>query len=532
MVTLKLTIDGNDYSDYLLDVILRKKVTYAVTTLNILLADTEFTDGTTIFSRLNTGQTVVLEYDTTKVFSGGVENFSIDERGIIQVTAKSTIDKLNDRYVNETFSSKTASEIVEYLLSTYYSSDFTYTTGTTIIATTTTYNRRYVGITPFEIIQEMAALEEYMAYVDENNVFYFVPFSMYDTGYNLSDDDLLTSEFPSLGEDIKNVVYVIGAGGTPDHDSIRVVVRDSVSIAKYGKRPMRIIDTSIDTTDKAFNVAYAELRARSDPSIDAAIKLDYDTYQVEAGNLITLTSDAYHLTNVQFLVTESTWDVLGGIVDCRILSSRNLRRKLITLLQKTYAMERTHTDYSATVVDYEYALEEIQVIATYEFWYQSIDTTTAIIEEGNIEEFNIDAGFETFTLKSDGYMVVTNTGLNALRDMIQGKSGTPPLNASNTGIALGSDNTPALVTQTALVSESIRGGMDAGYPSDGSAIGENVFESTFTDTEVISGTYEELGLFNNASTGGTMICRAAPGTPFSKIANENLKIRIILKLTQ
>jgi hypothetical protein len=100
-------------------------------------------------------------------------------------------------------------------------------------------------------------------------------------------------------------------------------------------------------------------------------------------------------------------------------------------------------------------------------------------------------------------MPVTNAGRDFLTSAIVTAAATPFSNA-NSAIAIGTGVTAFAASQTTLVTESARVQCDATYPS----VAGNVItaRSTF-GTGVANVAWQEWGIFNNITTGGTMLNR-------------------------
>jgi hypothetical protein len=99
-------------------------------------------------------------------------------------------------------------------------------------------------------------------------------------------------------------------------------------------------------------------------------------------------------------------------------------------------------------------------------------------------------------------MPLTNSGRDHIAQSLVGEA-VNQFNAANARIGVGSGTTAFAATQTALVTQLARKGMDATFPTrTGNTL---TFRSTFDTTEA-NGAWEEWGVFN-AATGGTMLNR-------------------------
>jgi hypothetical protein len=100
-------------------------------------------------------------------------------------------------------------------------------------------------------------------------------------------------------------------------------------------------------------------------------------------------------------------------------------------------------------------------------------------------------------------MPVTNAGRDFLTASAVTAAATPFSNA-NSAIAIGTSTTAFAASQTALVAEAARVACDATYPN---VTNNQIFARSTFGTGTGNVAWEEWGLFNNQSTGGTMLNR-------------------------
>lgn len=100
-------------------------------------------------------------------------------------------------------------------------------------------------------------------------------------------------------------------------------------------------------------------------------------------------------------------------------------------------------------------------------------------------------------------MPITNAGRDFLTASAVTAAGTPFSNA-NSAIAIGTSTTAFAASQTTLVAEADRVACDSTYPS----VATNVItaRSTFATGDA-NVAWQEWGLFNNQTSGGTMLNR-------------------------
>jgi len=123
-------------------------------------------------------------------------------------------------------------------------------------------------------------------------------------------------------------------------------------------------------------------------------------------------------------------------------------------------------------------------------------------------------------------MPVTEAGRNFLAASAVTAAATPFSNA-NTAIAIGTGTTAFASSQTTLVTESARVQCDSTYPS----VATNVItaKSTF-GTAVGNVAWQEWGLFNNITSGGTMLNRKVQSLG-TKEAGQTWEFTVTLTLT-
>lgn len=117
--------------------------------------------------------------------------------------------------------------------------------------------------------------------------------------------------------------------------------------------------------------------------------------------------------------------------------------------------------------------------------------------------------FDTF----DFYNLVVNSGGALLLDLLAAAGGTAYNNA-NSHIGVGDSATAAAVGQTDLqaATNKLRKVMDATFPSRAAQV--MTYKSTFATGDA-NWLWNEIALFN-ASSAGTMLCRALVTSPFTK----------------
>ena len=110
----------------------------------------------------------------------------------------------------------------------------------------------------------------------------------------------------------------------------------------------------------------------------------------------------------------------------------------------------------------------------------------------------------------------TNTGMALAEDLLIGAGGTVFSNA-NAYVGSGDSSTAVSAAHTDLQAavNKLRVAMDATFPSRSGQI--TTFKSTFA-TGQANWLWNEMAVFN-ASSAGTMLCRALVGSPFTKTSS-------------
>ena len=516
-------IDGFSYFPEFRDGEITQTALYRIRHARLVLSD-DASD--TITNRLDNAQHVYIYNAFKLVFSGKIENFNFTESKEITLQIQDFSVHLAEDFITYAASAETASSIVTNLLSTYGNNIFT----TNITATTRTYTKTWRALSPLEIIQELALNEGYTFFVTQFKVFNFVPQNYNDLGVTLTDGTtIFKRSFPHDATKLKNTIVVIGKGATKTA-GVKVIARDPASVEKYGKRVLRIEDTSIDTEDSAIERAESELNRLANPLVIGNVLIARN-FTYTAGSIIQITLPQRSWVAKNFLIVEGVHELETPLSELTLGEINILNSdQLADLLMKQRLTAKNWDDDAVSVTSIERWTELISVEA-----YLTVERQTTISRDWNESEWNGGDDWDASpgawsALLSDIKMVITTNGLNRIRDLVVGKAVTD-LAAANANTAIGTGTTPANIADTALVTESYRASMDSGYPRDGTVDGEDEFQSSWSDSEFASGTFSELGLLDNSS-GGVLIARVVPSSTFAKAAGENLRARTKLKFLQ
>lgn len=520
-----IIIDGMSYFNEFVDGDLDQTALFRLRTADLILGDDE-TD--LLLSQIENGQDVHIYSEYQLVFRGLVENLGFTEEKQISIDCIDYSYHLAEDFVTYTATSKRADEIVTELLSLYGGGLYT----TNITPTTFVYaSKVWRAYSPIEIIQEIAIDENYIFFVDAQRVFNFVPQNFNHTGITLEDGvEIFGRSFPQDNTKLKNKIIVIGQGAT-DTPGIRVVARDPVSIEKYGLRAKRIEDTSITTEEQAIERASAELIRLANPLVIGTIETDRN-YTLSAGSIINVTMAQKSWVAKEFLILEAEHqlDIPTSELTLAEINPKN-SDQLSDILKTQRLTAKNWEDDSVPVTHFELWYENIEVELL--AFIEVQDPPSRNWNDFDYDELDWDVAPGNWILQSDPageIMGLTTLGLERIRDLMVGKVVTD-FHADEANIAIGSGTTVFSIADTTLDTEDYRSAMDSGFPKDGAVSATTEHQASFDDGDFVSGTFFEAGLFDN-TVGGLMLGRVVPSSSFSKAANENLRVRTILKFFQ
>ena len=519
-------IDGWIYANEFSDGDINQTALFRLRSGEIILSDDS---SDTILNRLDNGQDVNIYNDYELVFRGLVENFFFTESKQINIEFVDYSFYLAEDFVTYEAVNETASTIVTNLVNTYGDGLFTLN----VTATTRLYNKTWRAFSPMEIIQELALNETYSFFVPPSRIFNFQPQSFNDLGVTLVDGTTIYERsFPQDNTKLKNVIVVIGKGAT-DTAGIKVIARDPASIEKYRKRVKRIEDTSIETEDAAVERAESELNRLANPLVIGSITTGRN-FSYLAGSIIRITLTQKNWTDKDFLIIEANHELETPITRLTLAEINILNSdQLADILFNQRLTAKNWEDDAIPLTSIERWFESISVDITISAEIQSTVTSRDWNENewnDNIDWDAIPGGWTVIPTLDGVKMVQTLVGLNRMRDLYVGKA-VQALDAANSYIALGTGTSPATISDTALETEAYRQGMDSGYPRDGTPEASDEHQSSWSDSDFISGSFTEIGIFD-AAGGGDLIARVVPSSAFSKAANENLRVRALSTFLQ
>ena len=472
-----------------------------------------------LYNTINYFDDVEIIVDSTPIFKGRIE---LRNKKINKITSRGRDywQIFIDRTILGSYSAQTASAILTDIIG-----DITEITGTAIQSTTITYNRNYRNVPISRIITDFCELENFQAYVDTDLDFHFETQGYIDSGvyfnWSTGAGGILSYDFPELGKKVKNNIFVYGRMGTPTEDAIIVQLRDTESIALYGEKTLTVQDNSILTEADADKRAEFEIKKWANPIQTGKISL-LGNEDLNAGDLVYVTIPALGFDETAFLIVEIEQKYPPFQTFLTLAEYRtDMTDILDEYLKKLEKHDAAFSDLDGTIKRWEYFTESTNISPAYEI-LREYTTGLMVLGTGQLGQDILGEGTEEVI--DSGNMVLTNVGKNIIRNWLAGDGPTEPL-----GIAVGTGTTPALATDTALETETSREAFESGYPLK-PANYEVIFQREIDTSEENGNTLTEIGLFDNATSGGNLICRQV-FTGIPKTVDFSLKMNIDLTVS-
>lgn len=510
MVTVK--INGTDYTSYFyVGEFGDFDHTYIIGYANLVFRDESDTISTLL--RASGKKRVEILNGVTAVFTGVVEDWNPMENNLLHMYCIDLSIQLHGKPITKyDMASQTASTAISDLISTHGDGLFT----TDVDATTTTYDDIFYYMTALEIMQELALREGYYIKLTPSLQWKFKPRSSNDLGITYSEGtDFYAPNFPKISHRIRNGLLAIDSSGQAYAKFDLSSINDHFVRMGFEDVPDATSETHIR------NHLNARIGRDSGQLTPGSIKVQQD-FTLEATGLIRINYAKLGWVNEQAYI-------LGVVQDLDKPSSRielvNYRPEydeaISKILYDRRQLQKRNIDTSLALIIL--ADIEVEVGVKNTVVVERQDSVVDIWDEGVFDSAKWDSQPDVWDeIVSETTMVVTNTYLNRIRDLVQGEA-VNALDAANAKIALGSGTTVAKVTDTALASEisGTNKAVDAGYPRDGSD-GEAEHQSSVQDSDVSTFTAWEVGLFE----GSSLMARVVLGTSFSKLANQTIRVRV------
>ena len=477
-------------------------------------------DGT-VYDGINYFDDVEILVDSVKIFKGRIEE---RKKKVSRITLKGRDywQIFIERTIINTYATKTASYIINDIMA-----GVSEITGTAIQSTTLTYNKAYRNVPISRVIYDFCELENFQAYIDTTLDLHFEPEGYVDSGVYFSwetgSGGILNYDFPELGKKVKNNIFVYGQMGLPNSEAIIVQRRDGESIAIYGEKTLDIVDNSITTEEDADKRAEFELKKWANPLQTGKLVI-IGNENINVGDIVHVSIADLSLSTVVFLVVEVEHSYPPFQTTLNLAEFRtDMTDVLEEYLKKLERHDAAFSDLDGEIKRWEHFEQEISetaesVTAEYEI-YREYASGLMVLGSGILGQDILGEGIET--LIDSGSMVFTNVGKNKIRDWFAGDSPTVPL-----GMGIGTGTTAPLVTDTALETETSREAFEGGYPLK-PANYEVVFQREIDTSEENGNTLTEIGLFDNATSGGNMFCRQV-FDGIAKTSDFSLKMNIKL----
>lgn len=537
-----ISIDGVDYSSSFVDWDIEKSNNFFSGQFEAILFD----EDNSIFSTIERYNQVVLYFSASKKFTGVITNIIPSSNNTSLLTIEGAdywLFALKEPLIR-TFTNQSASQIITSVINTELAGLNLTTTGieatTNIISNDATGTKMiYRGNEAIStIFQNLALDENFVISIDNDKDVIFRSNTAVDSGVALVyGTDILKENIVRLGGDIVNVVRVRGAPGQPPATPpVGAIVEDDALIAKYatsdfdGRLPVVTITRTELGTALACQVAGEfEIRRRNqDP--DRGTILRQLLFDVDVNELVTLTIPHKGITAQTFIVQNIHHSFSGNSTTLDVIYFTRQTADLVQLIMEQNRRTELYLIDDDVVFDkFKKLKEEIMITATFDV--ESRTFAGAEYGEFNYGEKNYGEFSGAFTSDvSARSLTVTNQIIEDWLRII-GQIATIPttLDGVNSFIAIGSDATDVKVTDTTLASENFRKTMNPGYPNQ-VGDGEIEWKATLNDTDAITATIRNLGLFND-SVVGLLMLGGTLASDLNKTADQEIDFTIKISIS-
>jgi len=476
-----------------------------------------------ITTEISNGDDVKIYQSGFLVFRGMLENPSRIKGKILEVQGRDYFNILFNRNIlNKSFSSLTRKQIMDKLVD---GSDALLTNDFGPIAFSSSGIQDILGETigtpdPF-VVDFMTVAELFIRFSKEEDAEVYVeitevdpipiryePKEFEDSGIEIDYDTPANStsrtmirkfKFSDDSKQIKNVFPVFG----PASSESVTIFKDLDSTFVHGEKSMpAIVDVNAISTSLQRERAEEEKR-KWESILQKGSLTCRDNSFLQGGKIMQVTIAEEGLNRATLLILEAKHTNRPSSVILKVADiTRASEEALSNLISKSQNVNFRDADPTST--------QTLVLTVTYTYVYDFI--------------FRISEG--TTLLQEFSAMITTRVGKNALRDATIG-IGTL-LDSSNTYLALGDGTDQLTASSTALGNEInlARKLVDGGFPLDTTG-GTAEIEFTISNTQLVSGTIRELGVFD-ASTGDTLIA-VANVSPVTKTSGVDLNF--IVKFT-
>lgn len=536
--TVEVEIAGKDYSRWLVGCEYETSINLAARSAFLSFVDA----GQSIRDAIDSADDVRIDVSGQIKFRGEIrERDWVNYR--TEITATDYFDLIAERDITETYSGQTAKQIIVDITTNYLDSlrgnIYFNSTNVDDVDPSKVFDFDFSkGFAAADIFRDLAVQVNAVVFIEPgsgNNLnIHFHQHGYSHSGYiadwDAADGSLRALNLPKKSRMLRNVVLVHG-------DQVSVVVRDPVSVGKYGERhaqPVHHKDAT--TTDMCRFYGNLELAKWKDPieTGQLTIMLDLD---VEGGELVTITDSRHNLSTQDFLVIDALVNVLPNK---RMIL--NIAEVDAGQIEQTTEMVKKIRRVDLRDVADAVTFQQFEVIQEYAGAYfafnmsreDQLDAQIGNATTPSIGNMNIGT-ISGRTVQQSGNMVLTNTGKEAIRDLISGQS-SAHLDNAGAHMGVGSGTTPATSGDSALETEKSRADQDAGFPNDPSTT-ESRMQGTFVDGS--SGTLNELSVGEtitefgllDAPSSGTLLARSV-SPPITKTANTDITVEITLAIEE
>lgn len=462
-----------------------------------------------------------ISINSTTIFRGIIEKKQRTEDKRLKISGRDYYLKFVGKYAQlKSYTNQTASQILIDIINSYFSD----LTTNSIQSTSNQYTREYRLTNINQIIMELNRSEGYVTYIDTSKDVHFEPETYTDSGKHYTASQILSVNHEEKSNEIINQVLVV-YGQNLDKAIER---RNDDSIAIYGIREKVETKSNIATEADAIDYADSILSSAAFPinPVEVTVRLD-ETLQV--GSIIWMPIDPSGISEQPYLILEAEHNLAPPYTKLKLgIYISDTVNAISEIIRKLRNIEEDKISASVTFTAVNDVLAEITVSGTITVKRRTIDGMKWGEFTWGQKRWGQVSGAYT-TLINASTAILTNKGIETLLRIIFQLATVPNLfDSANSHIAIGSGSAQAKITDLSLQSEVSRLQVNPGSPR-ANGDGKLVWEATFDDGELVTGTITELGLLNANSAGDLLLKYSGNG--ISKAANEELEVSFELTLT-
>ncbi len=513
MVTVTVTIGGTPLTG-IMDLSVKQSVANYKLTFTMFVHD----PNRTFRDTLQFEDEVVINIDGEDVFNGILKNKSPDRLPFLNLKGKDLSDLWSFTFPSKTFVQQSSSQMLLNILASEHPGIFT-TTG--VQPTAILRDRTYKRPMEADIYTELAKLEEFVIFVDENKDVQFRPETFVDSGKHYDENQILDHNFESFSDRVFNrLIFVYGANLDK-----AVIRKNQPSIDLFKVKTNKISRASITSRDQAVETADFELLKSSNPVEPTRCDLKLDA-TLRAGEIIWLTIPAYGFDDDQFVIFELEHKINPPKTILQVgFINKDTSKVVQDIIRRLRELEEDQIADTLVIETIDTSTEEIQLEFLVTVERRTI--TGAIAGEFTASQKRAGQRSGAFTpLFTNESALVMNKGIENFLRIIAQIATVPTLLENTTAhVAIGISSVAAQITDSGLTSELARSAMNPSFPRhpspdvDGQFLAEgDFFDSDFNSNSAL----REWALLDN-SVGGDMWAKYVHTSNISKMVDEELR---------